>query len=194
MREKSGASPVTNCQHHPPLNRYIQERLFLLPFILRPPFIVSTFFQLSHCVSHSRIPITMPLPTVLNRAITTTLIAAGTAGGVYAACVAQRIISVDSRRITRARATTAEFHDSTAIRHLANPRQHQSVADTRSAVIDIPSRHQDISDEELLARSIKAFYGGLVLGPERALLKAVGARLARFAGTLRPYDIEMMYF
>jgi hypothetical protein len=134
----------------------------------------------------------MPLPTVLNRAIATTLIAAGTAGGVYAACVAQRIISVDSSRITRARSTTAEFHESAAIRQLANPRQHQSVSDTRSATIDIPSRHQDISDQELLARSIKAFYAGLVLGPERAVLKTVGARFARFTGTLRLDDIKMI--
>lgn len=161
--------------------RYIQRARAASQF-WDEPFIL---FQISSSSSHSRMPPIMPPSRLLNRAIVTTLIAAGTAAGIYAVCVAQRIVSINTARITRTRTTTSEFKQSAAILNLANPRRHQSLSDTRSIAIDIPPQHRDISDQALLATCIKGFYGGLVLGPERALLKLLGARLVRFLGTLR---------
>jgi hypothetical protein len=118
--------------------------------------------------------------TLLGKGIATGTLAALTAGGIYGICVAQRIASVDARRIKRTQTTTSELHQSPTIRDYANPRDHVSISDTRTYAFTIPPHHQHVSDRLLLARCIKAFYGGLVLGPERTILSLMGTKITDY--------------
>lgn len=134
----------------------------------------------------------MTFKTILSKSIATGLLAAVTAGGVYGICITQRIASVDSGKIKRTQTITSEFQHSPTIREFANPRDHQSISDTRTYTLDIPPQHQHVSDRLLLARCMKAFYGGLVLGPERTLLRLARTRLTDFSRKQLPSNVYIL--
>lgn len=51
------------------------------------------------------------------------------------------------------------------------------VGDCRSITIEIPPQHQDVSDEVLLAKFVKGFFGGAVLSIERTVLQIMGINM-----------------
>jgi hypothetical protein len=69
---------------------------------------------------------------------------------------------------------------STAVR-IVNPQNHVPIHDTRYIKLSLPKR---LTDEEILARFVKGFFGGYVFGPERGLLRANGKQITRFEGKL----------
>jgi hypothetical protein len=62
---------------------------------------------------------------------------------------------------------------------IANPDDHVTINDTRHITIRVP---KTISDEEILARFVKGFFGGHVLAIERGLLKAKNRELTDLQG------------
>lgn len=60
---------------------------------------------------------------------------------------------------------------------ITNPKGHVTVDDTRYITLNLPAH---LSDEKILARFVKGFFGGHVFAPERSILRAVGRELTVF--------------
>lgn len=58
---------------------------------------------------------------------------------------------------------------SSSIRSIVNPRNHVSVTDSHTICLS-SQELRDMSDEEILARFVKGFFGGWVFAPEKVLL------------------------
>jgi hypothetical protein len=70
---------------------------------------------------------------------------------------------------------------------IVNPNDHVPIHDTRSITISVP---KTLSDEVILARFVKGFFGGHVFGIERGLLKATKKDITIFKGKRRQYNIR----
>lgn len=123
----------------------------------------------------------MPFQTPAGRIIATGLLAAATAGGAYAFNVRSRIEGANAGPITCRGGISDAFKFSKTVHELANPRRHQSAADSYSITLDIPPQHRQVSDQVLLARFVRGFFGGYVLGPERVALQTLGRTLVNFS-------------
>ncbi|KAI1071186.1 hypothetical protein LB507_009553 [Fusarium sp. FIESC RH6] len=113
--------------------------------------------------------------------LTTSFVAAVTAGGVYSFTVSQRVSLVDKNLITRSIDIPETFKNSRSAGEIVNARKHVYHSDWRWITLDIPAEHHDVSDEVLLAKFVKGFFGGTVLRPERLVLQAAGLNLVRFS-------------
>jgi hypothetical protein len=60
---------------------------------------------------------------------------------------------------------------------ITNPKGHVTVDDTRSITVNLPAH---LTDEAILARFVRGFFGGHVFAPERGILQAVGRELTVF--------------
>jgi hypothetical protein len=60
---------------------------------------------------------------------------------------------------------------------ITNPKGHVTVDDTRSITVNLPAH---LTDEAILARFVRGFFGGHVFAPERSILQAVGRELTVF--------------
>lgn len=65
-----------------------------------------------------------------------------------------------------------------------NPHNYFSTQDSRSIAV---RRREGVSNEQLLARFVKGFFGGRVLAPERIVLSGLGRDLVGFEGKLCGY-------
>ena len=61
------------------------------------------------------------------------------------------------------------FHDLQRVRELVNPRVHPESHDAHSVTLELPAS-AELSDELLLARFVKGFFGGWVFSPEGKVL------------------------
>ncbi|KPM34800.1 hypothetical protein AK830_g11771 [Neonectria ditissima] len=122
----------------------------------------------------------MAFRTLSSRVIASSVLAALAAGGTYGFLVHRRISATDASKITIFDTTPDSFQQSLSVSEIVNARKHQQVEDSRFITLEIPPQHQHITDEVLLARFAKGYFGGLVLSPERILLKAIGLNLTKF--------------
>ena len=113
--------------------------------------------------------------------LTTSFVAAVTAGGVYSFTVSQRVSLVNKSLVTRSTDIPETFKNSRSAAEIVNARKHVYHSDWRWITLDIPAEHRDVSDEVLLAKFVKGFFGGAVLRPERLVLQAAGLNLVRFS-------------
>jgi hypothetical protein len=67
---------------------------------------------------------------------------------------------------------------------IVNPHSHVPIHDTRYIRLSVPNI---LSDEEILARFVKGFFGGYVFGLERGMSRAAGKVITRFEGKLQRY-------
>jgi hypothetical protein len=74
-----------------------------------------------------------------------------------------------TRTIKTSTTLSATCTTSHSLHHLVNPRNHISATDSRRIVL---SRAEigNLSDEEILARFLRGFYGGWIFAPEKALI------------------------
>lgn len=70
------------------------------------------------------------------------------------------------------------FQTSASVK-ITNPRSHVPLRDSRSLTIAVP---KTLSDEEVLTRFVKGFFGGHVFGLERGILRAARHELTHFKG------------
>lgn len=123
----------------------------------------------------------MVLRTLTQKILATSVVAAVTAGGVYSFTVYRRVSLVDKNLITRSGDISETFKNSKSTSEIVNARKHMYHSDWRFMTLDIPAEHQDVTDEVLLAKFVKGFFGGAVIRPERWALQMAGLELVRFS-------------
>ncbi|KAM0295744.1 hypothetical protein ACHAO9_000828 [Fusarium lateritium] len=123
----------------------------------------------------------MALRTLSQKILATSLVAVVTTAGVYGFTVRKRISIVDRNLITRSTTIPSSFEKSKSVSEIVNFRKHEQLADWRLITLDIPAQHHDVPDEVLLAKFVKGFFGGPVLGPERLTLQMLGIKLVYFS-------------
>ncbi|KAF4450315.1 hypothetical protein F53441_6598 [Fusarium austroafricanum] len=124
----------------------------------------------------------MTLQGLTRKILATSLVAVVTAGGIYGYTIQKRVSIIDRNLITRFSDQVPEkFKRSRSVSEVVNARQHMSNSDSRFITLDIPAEHRDVSDEVLLAKFIKGYFGGPVIMPERVALSAVGLTLVNFS-------------
>ncbi|RGP79203.1 hypothetical protein FLONG3_2639 [Fusarium longipes] len=123
----------------------------------------------------------MAFRSLSQKIFTTSLVAAVTAGGVYSFTVLKSVSIVDRNLITRSEDIPETFISSKSAGEILNAKKHVYHSDWRFMTLDIPAEHHDISDQVLLAKFVKGFFGGAVLRPERLILQTVGIDLVSFS-------------
>ena len=113
---------------------------------------------------------------------TTALATALTVGGLYGLEVVRRNRSTPSDQITHSDTISESYQQSRTIRELVNPRQHTAITDSHRYHLHLPPQARNISDEALLARVVRGYFGGLMFGPERCALRAYGRPAIYFGG------------
>ncbi|KAH7081130.1 hypothetical protein BKA63DRAFT_503220 [Paraphoma chrysanthemicola] len=98
------------------------------------------------------------------------------ATSIYAARCYIQISSIPPSQITSSDALSDDFKTSKAVA-LTNPNKHIPINDSRRITINLPS---PLSDEQILARFVKGFFGGWWLGPERTVLCGFGKVLVDY--------------
>ena len=73
---------------------------------------------------------------------------------------------------------------------ITNPHSHVPLRDSRSLTITVP---ETLSDEEILTRFIKGFFGGHIFRLERGILRAARHELTSFKGKNRQTRSEHTY-
>ncbi|KAH7091676.1 hypothetical protein FB567DRAFT_519192 [Paraphoma chrysanthemicola] len=112
------------------------------------------------------------------------------ATSLYAARCYLQISHIPPSRIVSTDALSDDFKASKAVA-LTNPNKHISINDSRRITITLPIL---LSDEQILARFVKGFFGGWWLGPERTVLRGFGKILVDYNGLyLLPKPITLMY-
>jgi len=86
--------------------------------------------------------------------------------------------NVPARQIISSDRISDSLAQSKAVK-IVNPYDHVPIHDTRNITIRVA---ETLSDEEILARFVKGFFGGHVLGLERGLLIATKKEITRFEG------------
>ncbi|KAG4288138.1 hypothetical protein FPRO06_05790 [Fusarium proliferatum] len=104
-----------------------------------------------------------------------------TAGGVYGYSIQKRVSKVDRSLITRFKTVPEKFQKSRSVSEVVNAKQHIFDSDSRYITLDIPPQHRDVSDEVLLAKFVKGYFGGSVIRPERVALSTLGMTLVNFS-------------
>ena len=133
----------------------------------------------------------MAFRTFSSKLVASSVFAALAAGGTYGFLVHRRISATDPKKITIFDTTHDSFQKSLSVSEIVNAKKHHQMEDSRFITLEIPPQHQNITDEVLLARFIKGYFGGLVLTPERILLKTIGLNLTTF--TSKPARLTLRY-
>jgi hypothetical protein len=123
----------------------------------------------------------MAFRSLSQKLFATSLAAVVTAGGVYSFTVSRRVSLVDKNLITRSGDIPETFITSKSAGEILNAKKHVYHSDWRFITLDIPAELHDVSDQVLLAKFVKGFFGGAVLRPERLILQTVGLDLVRFS-------------
>ena len=76
--------------------------------------------------------------------------------------------------ITSSTTIPSSFATSTTVTKLINPEEFRSWDDSRSVTLKLSGKAKEWSDEQILARFTRGFFGGWVFGPERAVLRMAG--------------------
>ncbi|RGP62370.1 hypothetical protein FSPOR_9416 [Fusarium sporotrichioides] len=119
----------------------------------------------------------MALRSLSQKILATSFVAAVTAGGIYSFTVSRRVSPVDKNLITRSQDIPESFISSKSAGEILNAKKHVYHSDWRFITLDIPAEHENVSDQVLLAKFVKGFFGGAVLRPERLILQTVGLDL-----------------
>lgn len=123
----------------------------------------------------------MALQGLTRKILATSLVAVVTAGGVYGYSIQKRVSKVDRNLITRFNTVPEKFQKSRSVSEIVNAKQHIYDSDSRYITLDIPPQHRDVSDEVLLAKFVKGYFGGAVIRPERVALSTLGMTLVNFS-------------
>jgi hypothetical protein len=114
-------------------------------------------------------------------------LAAVAVSATYAGTVYKATRRTDPRRMTRQNTVPDSLQNSKSVNEIVDPRGFSTSFDTRSVSIAIPPHRRNVSDEELLSRLTKAFFGGAVIRPERFVLQTLKPNLVNFSGKFLNY-------
>jgi hypothetical protein len=94
-----------------------------------------------------------------------------------------------TRTIKTSNALSATCTTSHSLHHFVNPRNHISATDSRRIILS-KAEVGNLTDEEILARFLRGFYGGWIFAPEKALigvLRVFGRKLVAVHFTGRSF-------
>lgn len=117
----------------------------------------------------------------MNRIFATAALGATAAVGSYSLATYTNVSKVSRNSISVYYDIPESFASSHTVRNLVNPNSHPLALDSRSITIR-GSKLSQLSDEVLLARFVKGFFGGWVFTPERHALKALNISAGPFPG------------
>ncbi|KAF2262392.1 hypothetical protein CC78DRAFT_618620 [Lojkania enalia] len=103
---------------------------------------------------------------------------AATAAGAYISLTWYKLSLVDTRTIASRTAGPGLFRISRSTTSIINPQGNQTLESSRSITINVP---RSVSDEVLLAKFVKGFFGGYVFAPEATILWVLRANFVRFS-------------
>ncbi|KAH7000469.1 hypothetical protein EDB80DRAFT_724019 [Ilyonectria destructans] len=126
--------------------------------------------------------------------ITSSVCAALVVGGTYGYFVHRRIRTTDPKKITTFDTIPDSLQQSLSVTEIVNAKQHHQMADSRFITIEIPPEHQNMTDEVLLARFTKGFFGGLVIAPERIALQIFRPKFLNFSKIKTPENIPKIWY
>lgn len=101
--------------------------------------------------------------------------------GAYGIAIATNLAPTYRLHVTASSQNPREFNQSYAVTQHGNPKGHVAFNHTLSVTVKIPKRTA-MTDEQLLVRMVKGYYGGWVIAPERWILAAFGADIVNFEG------------
>jgi hypothetical protein len=101
------------------------------------------------------------------------------ATGIYNILLVHNAVSLVSTQRIISDERIPESFDKSLASKITNPKNHPPNHDTRHLTIRVP---KSLSDEEILARFVKGFFGGYVFGPERNILRATRIEITDFIG------------
>jgi hypothetical protein len=107
-----------------------------------------------------------------------TAVALAAAGIYQLRLVHNAVCLVDTRNILSSPRIPNSLEVSAAAK-IVNPHDHIPIHDTRSLNLRV---RKNLSDEEILSRFVKGFFGGTVFAPERSLLRVTRKEITRFDG------------
>jgi len=100
------------------------------------------------------------------------------ATGSYAYYVYQSLTPTSLLHITTSRTIPRSLEDSATNKNIVNPDNHVHLDDSREVRLFLD---RALSDEQILARFVKGFFGGWVFAPERVILRTMQMRLVQVA-------------
>lgn len=109
-----------------------------------------------------------------------TAVALATTGTYHLINIRNAICDVQPRQVISIARISSTFAQSKAVK-IANPYGLVPINDTRYITIRVS---KTLSDEEILARFVKGFFGGHVFELERGLLKVAKKEITHFEGKL----------
>ena len=124
----------------------------------------------------------MAFRSLTSRIFATSVLATVTAVGTYGFVVNRRISLADRNSISCFDDIPDSLKQSNSVKNIVNVHNHKAMADSRFITIEIPDRLQKVTDEVLLAKFVKGYFGGRVIGPERIALQTLKLDLVHFKG------------
>ena len=112
----------------------------------------------------------------MHRLVTASTVVAVAASSAFIFQTLRQINSLPPDRITVSYDLSSSFQQSKAV-SIVNPHQYPSSDDSRYTTISVPN---SLSDEEIMARFVKGFFGGYVFTPERTALRLLGKTITKF--------------
>lgn len=166
----------------PFLHEAVQNLLASSPGIVRGA--SSQLYKCSYISSN--ISYAFPTPT-MRTAIVASIAAALAATGIFhLRSIYNAIYYVPLQHISSTDTIPSSLAGSIAVQ-ITNPHSHVPIHDTRHVTVSVSKA---LSDEEILARYIKGFFGGHVFRLERAALRANKKEVTRFDGKLMSFRKE----
>lgn len=110
-------------------------------------------------------------------------------GGAYGVAVATKVAPTYRYKVTASSQNPKDFDTSYSVTKHGNPRGNVAFTHSVSVTLWIPERRHGreaggatLTDEQMLVRMLKGYYGGWVIAPERWAFAAVGADIVDFEG------------
>jgi hypothetical protein len=91
-----------------------------------------------------------------------------------------QLSAIPHGQISASDCTPQTFRISRSITTIINPNTYLANHNSRSVILHVP---KDLSDEVLLARFVKGFFGGYVFAPEGAVLRAMKKDMVKYSCT-----------
>ncbi|GME43725.1 hypothetical protein NCS57_00863800 [Neofusicoccum parvum] len=117
---------------------------------------------------------------MLNKILSTTLYVSATGALAYTFITHRRISSISKTDIRAPDDNSKRFKSSHSVTSIVNPHGHPAIPSSRSISLSAFPIAKDLSDEQILARFVKGFFGGWVIGPERTILRLFRPSLVHF--------------
>lgn len=114
-------------------------------------------------------------------------------GGGYGFVVATTLAPTCGLQVAVSSRNPEDVNALYAVTQHGNPGGHVAFNHTLSVTVRVP-KDKNMTDEQLLVRLVKGYYGGWVIAPERWALAAVNADIVDFEGKYASHLMSIGFF